>query len=267
VRYLSVAPLVAAVLALVSSAAGGTSAKAVRIDASASPWTVLASRVVISGRVTPHPNGIQLTLQRRQGTGWLSVGENAVGADGGFSFAAAPGKPGVATYRVVTSKGTAYVGSSANVPVRVLHWEYVTSIEAFAYITPISGNLATTEIASNGVRYEHPIALDPGCYNQWGGSAWIDYLLERQYKQFSATVGLDDASPSGQTATFSVIGGDGKKLATGSLVHGAATKIKVSVDGEYRLRLSINVPDPNNAAGCSTYFPHVVFGDAQLLGP
>jgi hypothetical protein len=251
VRYLSVAPLVAAVLALVSSAAGGTSAKAVRIDASASPWTVLASRVVISGRVTPHPNGIQLTLQRRQGTGWLSVG----------------GKPGVATYRVVTSKGTAYVGSSANVPVRVLHWEYVTSIEAFAYITPISGNLATTEIASNGVRYEHPIALDPGCYNQWGGSAWIDYLLERQYKQFSATVGLDDASPSGQTATFSVIGGDGKKLATGSLVHGAATKIKVSVDGEYRLRLSINVPDPNNAAGCSTYFPHVVFGDAQLLGP
>jgi hypothetical protein len=50
-------------------------------------------------------------------------------------------------------------------------------------------------------------------------------------------------------------------------VHGAATKIKVSADGEYRLRLSINVPDPNNAAGCSTYFPHVVFGDAQLLGP
>ena len=211
-RRLTVAPLLAAVLALASSAAGGTSAKAVRIDASASPWTVLASRVVISGRVTPHPNGVQLTLQQRQGTGWLSVGEKAVGADGGFSFARAAGKPRVATYRAITS-------------------------------------------------------LDPGCYNQWGGSAWIDYLLERQYKQFSATVGLDDASPSGQTATFSVIGGDGKKLASGSLVHGAATKVKVSVDGEYRLRLSINVPDPNNAAGCSTYFPHVVFADAQLLGP
>jgi hypothetical protein len=267
VRRVFLALLAAAVPVVVSSAAAGTSAKAVRIDASASPWTVLKSRLVISGRVTPHPAGLELTLQQRQGSGWLSVGDKAVRANGAFSFVAAPGKPGLATYRVVTAKGTDFVGSSASMPVRVLHWRYVTSIETFAYITPISGNLATTEIVSDGVRYEHPVALDPGCYNQWGGSAWIDYLLERQYKLFSATVGLDDATAPGQTATYSVIGGDGKKLASASLTHGAATKIKVSVDGEYRLRLWVNVPDPNNAAGCSTYFPHVVFGDAQLLGP
>ena len=268
-RCLPVAPLAAAVLVLVLAAGAGarTSAKAVRIDASATPWTVLEGRVVISGRVTPHPASIQLTLQQRQGSGWLSVGERAVRADGGFSFAAAPSKLGVATYRVVAAPGTGFVGSSANVPVRVLRWQYVTSIETFAYITPLSGNLTTTAITADGVRWEHPVALDPGCYNQWGGSAWIDYLLERQYKQFSATVGLDDASPANETATFSIVGGDGKKLASGSLVHGSATKVRVSVDGEYRLRLWINVPDPNNAAGCSTYFPHVVFGDAQLLGP
>jgi NPCBM/NEW2 domain-containing protein len=267
VRCLSVAPLAAAALALASSAGAGTSAKAVRIDASASPWTVLESKVVISGRVTPHPAGIELTLQQQQGTGWLSVGDKSARADGAFSFVAAPSRAGLATYRVVAASGTGYVGTSASVPVRVLRWQYVTSIDAFAYITPISGNLTTTAITADGVRYEHPLALDPGCYNQWGGNAWIDYLLERQYKQFSATVGLDDASPANETATFSVVGGDGKKLASGSLVHGTATKIKVSVDGEYRLRLWINVPDPNNAAGCSTYFPHVVFGDAQLLGP
>jgi len=267
VRCLSVAPLAVAVLLSASSAGAGTSTKAVRIDASASRWTVLASRVVIGGRVSPHPAGIELTLQQRQGSGWVSIGDRAARADGAFSFVAAPTTPGLATYRVVTAKGAEYVGSSPSVPVRVLHWQYVTSIEQFAYITPISGNLTTTAITSGGVSYEHPIALDPGCYNQWGGSAWIDYLLERQYKAFSATVGLDDASPAGQTATFTVIAGDGKKLASGDLVHGAATKIKVSVDGAYRLRLSINVPDPNNAAGCSTYFPHVVFGDAQLLGP
>jgi hypothetical protein len=269
VPRLSVAPLAAAALLLASSGGAGaaTRAKAVGIDASASPWTVVESRVVISGRVTPHPAGIELTLQQRHGSGWLSVGEKPVRADGAFSFTAAPATPGLATYRVVTAKGTEYVGSSASVPVRVLHWQYVTSIEEFAYITPISGNLTTTAITSGGVRYEHPIALDPGCYNQWGGSAWIDYVLERQYKGFSATVGLDDASPANETATYSVIGGDGKKLAAGTLVHGASTKIKVSVDGEYRLRLWINVPDPSNAAGCSTYFPHVVFGDAQLLGP
>jgi hypothetical protein len=268
VRCLSVAPLAVAVLLSASSAGAGTSAKAVRIDASASRWTVLASRVVISGRVSPHPAGIELTLQQRHGSGWVSIGDKAARADGAFTFVAAPTRLGLATYRVVTATGTEYVGSSATVPVRVLHWQYLTSIEQFAYITPISGNLTTTAITSGGVRYEHPIALDSGCYNQWAGSAWIDYLLERQYKAFSATVGLDDASPDGQTATFTVIAGDGKKLASGELVHGAAaTKIKVSVDGEYRLRLWINVPDPNNAAGCSTYFPHVVFGDAQLLGP
>jgi hypothetical protein len=269
VRRVSVVPLAAAVLLLTSSGGAGAaqSAKTIRIDASASPWTVVESRVVISGRVTPHPAGIELTLQQRHGSGWLSVGDKPLRADGAFSFVAAPTTPGVAMYRVVTAKGTEYAGASASVPVRVLRWQYVTSIEEFAYITPISGNLTTTAITSGGVRYEHPIALDPGCYNQWGGNAWIDYVLERQYKGFSATVGLDDASPVNETATYSVLGGDGKKLASGTLVHGASTKIKVSVDGEYRLRLWINVPDPDNAAGCSTYFPHVVFGDAQLLGP
>ena len=35
----------------------------------------------------------------------------------------------------------------------------------------------------------------------------------------------------------------------------------------YRVRLRINVPDPNNAAGCGINFTQVVFGDAQVLGP
>ncbi len=34
-----------------------------------------------------------------------------------------------------------------------------------------------------------------------------------------------------------------------------------------RLQLRINVPDPTGAAGCSAFFPKVVFGDAQWLGP
>src|SRR5262249_14479805 len=207
VGRLPVAPLAAAVLLFAFSGGAGaaTSAKAVRIAASASPWTVVESGVVISGNVTPHPAGIELTLQQRHGGGWLSVGDRPVRADGAFSFVAAATKPRLPTYRVVTAKGTEYVGSSASVPVRVLHWQYVTSIEEFAYITPISGNITTTAITSGGVRYEHPVALDPGCYNQWDGSAWIDYVLERQYKGFSATVGLDDASPAHQTATHSII--------------------------------------------------------------
>ena len=266
-RRLSLAPAAALLLILATDAAAGPAAKTVKIAASASPWAVVKSTLAIRGTVAPHPAGLVVTLQQRQGTGWLSIGDRPVRSNGTFTFVTEPSKLGFAAYRVVASKDSGYTGSSARVPVRVLHWQYVTSIESFAYIRPISGNLTTDPIASDGVRYEHPVALDPGCYNQWSGSAWIDYLLQRQYELFSATVGLDDEAPSGATATYTVVGGDGKKLATGSLVHGQAAKVNVSVRGEYRLRLLINVPDPNNAAGCSPYFPHVVFGDAQLLGP
>jgi hypothetical protein len=95
VRCLPVALFAVAVLLSATSAGAGTGAKAVRIDASASRWAVLASRVVIRGRVSPHPAGLELTLQRRQGSGWLSIGDEAVRADGAFVFVAAPSRPGL----------------------------------------------------------------------------------------------------------------------------------------------------------------------------
>jgi NPCBM/NEW2 domain len=269
VSRLSLALSLAGLLVFAADGGASSGGKAVKIAASTTPWTVVKSHVAITGTVTPHPPGITVTLQQRQGTGWLAVSETPVHSNGTFSFRTEPSRVGLATYRVVTTKGTSYVGSSARVPVRVLHWRYVTDIAEFEYVTPTpgSGSLTTDPIVSDGVRYEHAISLDPGCYNQWGGNAWIDFILERQYEQFSATVGLDDQAASGATATYVVLGGDGRKLATGSLVRSEATKVKVSVSGEYRLRLWVNVPDPNNAAGCSPYFTHVVFADAQLLGP
>jgi hypothetical protein len=35
----------------------------------------------------------------------------------------------------------------------------------------------------------------------------------------------------------------------------------------YRLRLRIHVPDPTGAAGCSSNFTQVVFGNPEILGP
>jgi hypothetical protein len=168
---------------------------------------------------------------------------------------------------VVTTKGTNYVGSSASVPVRVLHWSDVGSIDTFYYTHPISGDVSFDPIGSAGVSYAHPLSLDAGCYNQWGGSAWVDYVLDRQYETFAATVGIGDGAPTADTATYKIIGGNGVKLATGSLVVGKSTKLRLALSGVYRLRLWINVPDPNGAAGCSSSFTKVVFGDAQLLGP
>jgi hypothetical protein len=268
VGRLSLVVCLAGLLAFAADGGASSGSKAVKIAASAAPWVVVGNHVGVRGTVTPHPTGITVTLEQRQGTGWHSVGERPVRSNGTFVFVADPSKLGLTTYRVITN-AAGYVGTSARIPVRVLRWQYVTDIPGFEYVTPTpgSGSLTTDPIVSDGVRYEHPVSLDPGCYNQWGGNAWIDYILQRQYEQFSATVGLDDNASSGATATYVVLGGDGKKLATGGLVPGEATKVKVSVSGEYRLRLWINVPDPNNAAGCSPYFTHVVFGDAQLLGP
>jgi NPCBM/NEW2 domain. len=240
--------------------------KSVTITASAVPWMVVGSHLRITGTVKPHLAGVDLTLQQQKDGGWFSVADKTVDGNGDFSFITRPNRVGQKNYRVVTAKGTDFVGSSARVPVRVLHWTYLGNSQAFYYVAPIVGDLSTQPIASNGVHYEHPISLDPGCYNSWGGSAWIDYPLERQYEKFTAIVGVGDTVPTTMTLTYTLIGA-GKKLASGSVVAGHSTKINVSVEGVYRLRFMINVPDPTNAAGCSPTFPQVVFGDAQLLGP
>lgn len=253
---------VAVVLVFVPAAAGRPQAS--RIAATAAPWAVVGTNVGVHGTVTPHPAGLQVRLQQRKGTGWLTVATTGVRGDGGFGFVARPDRVGVATYRVV---GANFTGESARVPVRVLHWVYVDSVPVFADAPPISGEVTFDAIQSAGVRYQHAVSMDAGCYNQWGGDAWVDYDLERQYEYFSATVGIDDSAPAGSTATYNVVGGDGRKLASGSLVSGASTKLHVSVAGEYRLRLRVNVPDPYNAAGCSTTYTKVVFGNAELLGP
>ena len=265
-RSLTVAIWISALLVFVPTANANrsTTPKNVQIAASAASWIAIGSHVGITGKVAPHPAGIQVTLQQRRNTGWISIGDKSVRSDGSFSFVTHPDKAGVANYRVVASKGTNFVGTSARVPVRVLHWSYVANIEGFYYVEPIVGDMSTAPIVSNGVHYEHPISLDAGCYNGWGGSAWVDYPLERQYEMFTATLGLG-GQPTGLTVTYTIIGA-GQKLAAGSLVTGTSTKIRFSVSGVYRLRLHVNVPDPTNAAGCSTAFPQVVFGDAELLG-
>jgi hypothetical protein len=112
----------------------------------------------------------------------------------------------------------------------------------------------------------HPVALDAGCYNAWGGDAWVDYPLAKKYETLTATMGLAGYVETGSTGTYQVIGG-GKILTSGSLVPGASKKISVSLSGLSTVRLKINVPDPYNAGGCGLSYTEVVFGDAQVLGP
>jgi len=109
--------------------------------------------------------------------------------------------------------------------------------------------------------------IAPGAMTEFLTDDWGFFIrTARQYERFTATVGVGDAVPTTMTLTYTLIGA-GKKLASGSVVAGQSTKINVSVEGVYRLRFMINVPDPTNSAGCSPTFPQVVFGDAQVLGP
>jgi hypothetical protein len=263
-RYLTVSASIVALLLFTADAAagGGTKPEAAQLTAAAAPWAVFGGRVAISGTVTPHQAGIRLTLERQRGAGWLPVAAGSSQANGAFSLASRPRRLGLATYRVVTSPGTSYVGQSASVVVAVLEWTYLGTI----YARPAAGELSTDPVVSGGVTYKNPVALDAGCYNAWGGDAWVDYDLGRRYEAFTATVGLPDGTQPGSTASFRVLG-DGRTLSSGELVPGTETELRLSLSGVSRLRLLSNVPDPTGAAGCGLYFLKVVFGDAQVLGP
>jgi hypothetical protein len=248
-----------------AGAARSAAAQSVQITASATAsWIVLGDRIGIRGAVKPHAGGLRVTLEQRVEGSWRVVDAQPARTNGAFTFSAHPGRTGRATYRVVLSAATGYTGSSDDVVVRVLRWTYLGDI----YTRPAVGDLDTETIVSDaGVHFEHPVALDPGCYNAWGGDAWVDYPLGKQYELLTATVGLAGYTEPGTTASFQV-NADGKTLASGNLaVGGAMQKIKVSLDGIGKLRIRINVPDPTNAGGCSASYTQVVFGNAQVLGP
>ena len=89
-RLVAVALL--ASLALARGAAA-QSVKHVKIAVSAVPWTVVGSTLKLTGTVTPHPAGLDLTLQRWYGSGWLNAGATTARSDGAFAFHVRSQKP------------------------------------------------------------------------------------------------------------------------------------------------------------------------------
>ena len=59
-------------LALATGAAA-QNVKHIKIAVSAVPWTVIGSTLKLTGTATPHPAGLDLTLQRWYGSGWLNA--------------------------------------------------------------------------------------------------------------------------------------------------------------------------------------------------
>ncbi len=260
----SLSLLAAALTLLVFASNADARARAgVKITASAAPWAVVGSQIGIKGGVTPHVAGLSVALQQRQGGGWTTVQATKIAAGGAFSFTAHPNDPGAATFRVVTAKGATAAGSSPTVVVRMLRWSYL----ADQYIqSPSGGELTTNPIAIHGVTYQHPVAAR---------RRLLQPVERRCLDQLPAQGPVRDADRHGRdrrhgrlrdVASFTVFA-DGKQVAGSNLVYGQAIKLNIPLDGVKRLQLRINVPDPTGAAGCSAFYPKVVFGDAQWLGP
>jgi hypothetical protein len=261
------AGLIAALLLLAlapAADAGGGAAQPVTIAAtSAAPYVIAGSGIVIKGAVRPRVSGLALNLQQRHGDGWLTIGAATARADGQFSFITHPKTPGLATYRVAANV-TGYAGDSAPVPVEIVHWLYLSNV--YVQMPRGTGELNTDAVKADGVTYQYPVALDAGCYNAWNGSAWINYTLNKD-EELKATVAIADDALPGTTGSYEVITDNKTVAARGTLVPGQSAKLDISLAGVSRLKLLANFPDPTGAAGCSGFYPRMVFGDAQLLGP
>jgi len=254
--------------AMLALAPHATAETVVKIKASAPHWTAVRGQVVIQGHVRPYPEGVELTLQQRRTAAWTNAGTRAAQGQGRFVFVAKPRKIGAITYRIVAAKGSGLVGVSPKMRVRVLEWSFVSRILAFRERKAGMGRLGTRPIVASDVRYRRPVVLDAGCHNRRGGRAWVDYPLKKRYKVFTASVALGGAATTGSTARYAVIGGNGKRLASGNLAYGAPAKqVNVLVGRFYRLRLWMRDPASANPRLCRSARTKVVFGDAKLLGP
>ncbi|HEY4347718.1 MAG TPA: NPCBM/NEW2 domain-containing protein, partial [Gaiellaceae bacterium] len=219
--------------------AGAAPPAVMKITASAVTSVIVGGRVAVKGRVSPRLAGVRVTIEERLALGWKAVATRKTVGGGLFSFPVRPTKAGNATYRIVAPGGGTAPAMSANVVIDVLEWTFLSDI----YAHPSAGDLSTDPIISNGVSFANPVSLDAGCYNAWGGDAWVDYPLGHRYATLTASVGIGDSPAASSTASFKVIG-DGKILSSGNLVLGALTKIKVSLAGVGRMQIRVNVPDP-----------------------
>ena len=162
----------------------------------------------------------------------------------------------------MAAKAGSVAGNSAPIVVKVYHWSYLSD----QYTRPFAGDLMTDPNTAHGVSYDHVITMDAGCYNAWNGDAWVDYILNKRYQLLHRDRGPRRRRTAELDRDVERLGRrEGARL--GKPANGAVNQVKVSVANMYRLRLKINVPDPTGAAGCSSNFTQVVFGNPEILGP
>ncbi|QIG41906.1 hypothetical protein G5V58_03115 [Nocardioides anomalus] len=188
-------------------------------------------KVTITGTVKPAAPGAQVRVQVRyagQKT-WKTLGQARLSRSGSYRFKDQVTSVRERRYRVVKPADARRAqGTARTAKVTVFGWRDLTSIGAVPGGTLYEGGGAT--IAGS----HYPSSLRGG--NQTASSA-IEFNLNRDCKTLDATVGIDDASASGSSATLT-LAADGTQRFQGTFGLAQAQHVVSDVTGVFRISLS-----------------------------
>lgn len=120
-------------------------------------------------------------------------------------------------------------------------------------LEPVDSDCAAETVNVDGERREDALVCDPG-----GGSARMEYVLNRRVSVLRATVGLADRSASDARVSFRVVV-DGREAAAETVGLGTVESVIVPVEGALRVRL-----EAERVAGGQD--ARAVWADAALQG-
>lgn len=209
--------------------AGAANAAAYQVVMGISPATVNAGDYVsFYGYIKPIAAGHTVRLQRRTTTGYTTVATTTTRADGKYSFRLRFTTAGRYWYRVLKPAAGGYTQSaSATKNVDVYRWRYLEDIE------PVEGYASGGAVTVAGLAYTRSV------YQEWGWTGddgYADFNLSKKCRRFEATLGLDDSSFSGSSASF-VSSTDGVVRDDRSLAFGQSARVSFETVDYLRLRL------------------------------
>lgn len=135
----------------------------------------------------------------------------------------------------------------------------VASAPSSVFITDlddIEGSCSSTSGSVNGTGFD--TGLECGPRDDFAQATW---LLDRRISRFETTVGIEDASDSGSTVEWAVLGDD-RVLAAGTAGYGQAEPIALDVTGVLRFTVRYRLAElPDGVSR-----PDLVFANPLLIG-
>jgi hypothetical protein len=206
------------------------------------------TKITLTGKVRPNPNGGRVTLQLRyEGEErWQNLRTAKLKSNGSYKFTDKPRSREERSYRVVkATDGKARKGVSKERAVEVSGWDWLI------YETPsASANvLETVEMPINGENYRNTLYGD-----RTKATAFTEFTLGRKCSLFEATFGLSDRTETGGQAGIAARN-DGVQVYGRLFDLGQSELKQINVTGVYRLRMDFaqvdTTPDTEPSAGAA----------------